>query len=236
MFRDIARVLETVQQGFYGRGVLVVGDLILDRHLWGRVDRISPEAPVPVVRLDHTTHATGGAANVAANLSALGCKVSVAGVLGADAEGVQLEELLRQHGIDGEAVIKVVDRPTICKSRILGGQQQVLRFDVEKVCELGPEVRRDLVNRLENRLAEYSAIVISDYGKGLLDDHLCRKIIRMAQDRSLPFWPIPRAYSTRSIQAATCCLRTGWNLLRRPSRTLPTWSCCWKRASRCAPT
>ena len=136
MFKDLQKVHETVERGFHGRRVLVIGDLLLDRYLWGAVERISPEAPVPVVRVDHKTHAAGGAANVAANLSALGCEVSVAGVIGADEDGRQLLELLQTAGIETTAVLSALDRPTICKTRILGGQQQMLRIDVEKTGEL----------------------------------------------------------------------------------------------------
>src|SRR5580704_9259309 len=98
------RTVEIVERGFHGQRVLVIGDLMLDRYLWGMVEKVSPEAPVPVVRLDHKSHTAGGAANVAANLRSLGCRVSVVGVVGDDEDGVQLLELLQSSGIDTSSI------------------------------------------------------------------------------------------------------------------------------------
>jgi len=192
MFRDLQEVLETVERGFHGRRVLVIGDLMLDRSLWGVVERISPEAPVPVVRLDHRTHALGGAANVAANLSSLGCRVALAGVVGADEDGRQLLELLQTSGIETRAILSTPDRPTICKTRILGGQQQMLRFDVEKPGKLSPELKRLLLAGIEAQIPDSAAIILSDYGKGLLDDFVCQVIIRRAQELSIPTFVDPK--------------------------------------------
>src|SRR5229473_4657304 len=114
MFSDPQRIVQAVEQGFQHRRVLVIGDLMLDRYIWGVVERISPEGPVPVVRLDHKTHVAGGAANVAANLGGLGCTVSVMGVVGADEDGRQLLELMQACGIDTTAVFSVPGRPTVC--------------------------------------------------------------------------------------------------------------------------
>jgi len=186
MFKDFHKVHETVEAGFHRPRVLVVGDLMLDRYLWGAVERISPEAPVPVVRLDHQTSVVGGAANVAANLSALGCKVSAAGILGTDEDGHQLLELLHAAGIETTAVLSTPDRPTTCKTRILGGRQQMLRFDVEKSGEPGSELKDLLLSRIEMLISGCSAIVLSDYGKGLLSDAVCQAIIRRGRELEIP--------------------------------------------------
>ena len=195
MFDDTGRVLEIVQGAFRRRRVLVVGDLILDRYLWGRVDRISPEAPVPVVRLDHETQAAGGAANVAANLSALGCETSVSGVLGADENGRQLMEILDGLGIDTTATLSVPGSPTICKTRILGGQQQMLRFDVEKVGELTADLKATLLAGIETQISHLSMIILSDYGKGLLGESVCQSIIGRARDLAVPVLVDPKGLS-----------------------------------------
>lgn len=192
MFRDFQKVFETVERGFHGRRVLVVGDLLLDRYLWGAVERISPEAPVPVVRVDHKTQAAGGAANVAANLSALGCVVSAAGVIGADEDGRQLLELLRNAGIETAAILSLLDRPTICKTRILGGQQQMLRLDVERAGEISHELKTLLLSKIEAQIPGSSAIVLSDYGKGLLDDSFCQIMIRRGRELSIPIFVDPK--------------------------------------------
>ncbi len=192
MFKDLQKVHEIVERGFHGRRALVIGDLLLDRYLWGAVERISPEAPVPVVRVDHKTYAAGGAANVAANLSALGCGVSVAGVVGADEDGRQLLELLQTSGIETTAVLSVLDRPTICKTRILGGRQQMLRLDVEKSGEFSLELKSLLLSGIEAKIPGCSAIILSDYGKGLLDDSVCQAIIRRARELSIPTFVDPK--------------------------------------------
>lgn len=192
MFKDPVNIFETVRSGFHGRSLLVVGDLMLDRYLWGGVERVSPEAPVPVIRLDHKTHAVGGAANVAANLSALGCRVAVAGVVGMDEDGCQLLELLESLGVDISAVLLTADRPTTCKTRILGGRQQMLRFDVEQADELSPELKRRLLTRIEAQIPDSAAVILSDYGKGLLDDSVCRALISRARALSIPTFVDPK--------------------------------------------
>jgi D-beta-D-heptose 7-phosphate kinase / D-beta-D-heptose 1-phosphate adenosyltransferase len=192
MFSNLPKVLETVQTGFRGRKVLVAGDLMLDRYFWGLVERVSPEAPVPVVRLDHKTHAAGGAANVAANLAALGCSVSVVGVIGADEDGRQLLDVLQTSGIETTAVVATPGRPTICKTRILGGRQQMLRLDVEKTGELSCELEEFVLSRIEALIPACSAIVLSDYGKGLLSDRICQAIIRRARGLSIPTFVDPK--------------------------------------------
>ncbi len=192
MFKDLQQILETVERGFNTRRVLVVGDLMLDRYLWGAVERISPEAPVPVVRLDHKTHVAGGAANVAANLRALGCAVSLAGAVGADEDGRQLLELLQSSGIETIGIVAMPDRPTICKTRILGGRQQMLRVDVEKAGEVSLELQNLLLAGIEAQISSCSAIILSDYGKGLLSDSVCQAIIRRGHQLSIPTFVDPK--------------------------------------------
>lgn len=192
MFRDLRVVAETVERGFRSCRVLVVGDLMLDRYLWGAVDRISPEAPVPVIRLDHETQIAGGAANVAANLRGLGCEVSVAGVVGEDESGRQLLELMRTAGIETAAVLSIADRPTICKTRILGGRQQMLRVDVEKSGTFSDELGKRLLSAIESQMTDCSAILLSDYGKGVLSESVCQAILRRARELSVPTFVDPK--------------------------------------------
>lgn len=192
MFRDLQKVVEAVERNFRSRRVLVVGDLMLDRYIWGAVERISPEAPVPVVRLDHESQVAGGAANVAANLRGLGCEVSVAGVVGTDENGRQLLELLETLGIAATAVLSTSDRPTICKTRILGGRQQVLRVDVEKAGEFSATLEEQLLSAIEAEIENCSAIVLSDYGKGVLSASLCQAVIRRGHERSIPILVDPK--------------------------------------------
>jgi len=192
MFEDFRKLREAVESGFYRHRVLVIGDLMLDRYLWGHVERISPEAPVPVVRVDHKTHASGGAANVAANLTALGCEVSVVGSVGADEEGRQLLELLASSGVETAAVLPTPERPTVSKTRILGGRQQMLRLDVENTGELSSERKQLLLSRIEEQIPGSAAMILSDYAKGLLDDSACQTAIRRARSLSIPVFVDPK--------------------------------------------
>lgn len=192
MFKDFKRIVETVERGFYHRRVLVVGDLILDRYFWGVVERISPEAPVPVVRLNHKTHAAGGAANVATNLNSLGCTVTVAGIVGADEDGHLLLDFMRNAGIETTAVLSMPDRPTTCKTRVLDARQQMIRFDVEEIVELSFELRQRLICEVEKQIPGCSAIILSDYGKGLLSGSVCQAIIEHAQKLSIPTFVDPK--------------------------------------------
>src|SRR5262249_30260997 len=133
-----------------------------------------------------------GAANVAANLRGLGCEVSVAGVIGADEDGRQLLELLQASGIETTAVLSATDRPTICKTRILGGRQQILRLDTERTGELGSEMAAQLLSAIETQISNCSAIILSDYGKGLLSDSVCQAIIRRGHELSIPTFVDPK--------------------------------------------
>jgi D-beta-D-heptose 7-phosphate kinase/D-beta-D-heptose 1-phosphate adenosyltransferase len=186
------RTVEIVERGFHGQRVLVIGDLMLDRYLWGMVEKVSPEAPVPVVRLDHKSHTAGGAANVAANLNSLGCRVSVVGVVGDDEDGVQLLELLQSSGIDTSSISLLKDRPTVCKTRILGGRQQMLRLDVEKGGELSAEVNRNILLGFEAQVLGCAAIILSDYAKGVLSDTVCQAIIRRGAELRIPIFVDPK--------------------------------------------
>ncbi len=186
------RLIETIERGFQSQRVLVIGDLMLDRYLWGMVEKVSPEAPVPVVRLDHKSHTAGGAANVAANLSSLGCRVSVIGVIGADEDGRQLVELLQSSHIDTSTIFSTSDRPTICKTRILGGRQQMLRLDVEKSGELSIELDMLILSGFEAQVSGCAAIILSDYGKGVLSDAVCQAIIRRGRELRIPIFVDPK--------------------------------------------
>src|SRR6266849_692754 len=186
------RLIETIERGFQSQRVLVIGDLMLDRYLWGMVEKVSPEAPVPVVRLDHKSHTAGGAANVAANLSSLGCRVSVIGVIGADEDGRQLVELLQSSHIDTSTIFSTSDRPTICKTRILGGRQQMLRLDVEKSGELSIELDMLILSGFEAQVSGCAAIILSDYGKGVLSDAVCQAIIRRGRELRMPIFVDPK--------------------------------------------
>ncbi len=152
--------------------VLVIGDVMMDQFIWGRVDRISPEAPVPVVDVDHETFMLGGAANVLRNIVTLGGACDLIGVVGEDDMGRRIVDQLRELGADGEAIIADPSRQTTMKTRVVAHSQQVVRFDREKREPIGPEVAGRVLEYVRHNLDRWDAVIISDYGKGVISPHL----------------------------------------------------------------
>lgn len=202
MIRDLHRVLDLVEFGFQRHRVLVVGDLMLDQYLWGDVSRISPEAPVPVLRSARRTHVAGGAANVAMNLVGLGARVSLAGFLGSDESAETLRGLLMTAGIATDALC-VWKRPTISKTRIMAGRQQLMRLDVET-----PELPYDeeidaLLRCLTSEIASADSIILSDYAKGALPEKICQHVITQARKRNIPVLVDPKGNDFSKYRHAT---------------------------------
>lgn len=165
----------------------VIGDVMLDRYVSGDVSRISPEAPVPVNRVESERSVLGGAANTAANLAALGCRVSMAGVRGGDENGEILRRLFQESGIDDSGVFVRQGYSTITKMRILGARQQMLRLDFEQIEDLDEAEVRAVMEWLEARhAAGLDCIVLSDYGKGCITPALSQAVIRKGH-----LWKIP---------------------------------------------
>ena len=150
-----------------GRRVVVIGDVMIDEWIWGRVSRISPEAPVPVVAVHDHSFTLGGSGNVANNLRALGAAVSFVGVVGADAEGERVRELFAEIGCDVGGIRSVDDRPTTRKTRVVAHNQQVVRADWESTAPLAPADRAAVVAAVRHAVAGADAVVLSDYAKGL---------------------------------------------------------------------
>lgn len=181
-----ANALRQYIQRFPQASVLVVGDLILDHYVMGRVNRISPEAPVPVVHVESESLRLGGAANVFNNVLALGGKADLCGVIGADESGrLLLKELGQKRSGRGGVVIDH-DRPTTRKSRIIAHNQQIVRYDIEGRAELKAPLQRRLLRYVESRLRELSCIVVSDYAKGVVTATLMSEITRLAALRKIP--------------------------------------------------
>ena len=159
-----------------GRKVVVIGDLMLDEYLFGEVNRISPEAPVPVVRVVREHAVLGGAANVAANLKAIGAEPLLIGTLQNDRAGLQLLGLLAAQGIDTLGIVRDTSRPTIIKTRVIGQQQQMLRIDREEPGAPQAAVHEDLKQSLARALTGASALIVSDYAKGTIEEGLLNTI------------------------------------------------------------
>ncbi len=166
--------------------ILVVGDLMLDRYVWGSVDRISPEAPIPVLKVTEQEDRPGGAFRVAAALAALDAKVECAGVIGDDADGAGLLRLLDEFGVDARAVLRLPGRPTTVKTRMVARVQQLFRVDREDASPISPQASEWLLRRVESALRRVDAVLVPDYGKGVLTPPLLHAIIRSARAAGKP--------------------------------------------------
>jgi D-beta-D-heptose 7-phosphate kinase/D-beta-D-heptose 1-phosphate adenosyltransferase len=173
--------LRKISTKFTGKKILIIGDLILDEFLWGEVSRISPEAPVPVVWVRSESFMPGGAANVANNIRALGGQAYLSGVIGTDERGRILKELLMTKGLDVEGVITDTERPTILKTRVIAHHQQVVRIDKEKKESLSPEPINRIVSYVKKIIKDIDAIIIEDYGKGVITPRLLREVLKLAK-------------------------------------------------------
>ena len=171
---------DAILDRFSNARILVVGDLILDQYIWGKVSRISPEAPIPVVEVVREDFTLGGASNVAQNVRSLGAEVEVCGIVGEDTYGQMLLDTMEEKQIDLHAVVQDPGRPTTLKTRIVAHKQQVVRVDREETMDPGPTIVEQLRSRIEERLPHVDAVILEDYGKGVIQDGLLKQIVPMA--------------------------------------------------------
>ncbi|BBG66519.1 ADP-heptose synthase /D-glycero-beta-D-manno-heptose 7-phosphate kinase [Hydrogenimonas sp.] len=183
--------------------VLVIGDLMIDHYLWGKTERISPEAPVPVIDVQNESEVLGGAGNVVNNLVALGADVSVASVIGMDENGKRLAKMLEELGVGSDTLVLERGRRTTRKSRVIASHQQVIRFDSESRQEIGKESEEKILSLVRSRLPETDIILLSDYGKGVLSDSLTRRIIGMARDGGVKVLVDPKGRDYSKYEGAT---------------------------------
>jgi len=195
--------LQEIIAAFPMQTLLIVGDVMLDEYIWGDVRRISPEAPVPIVEIRRRSYVPGGAANVAANAVALGARILLGGVVGADPSAEQLRTVLQQQcvGIDGMFVD--ASRPTTVKSRIVAHNQHVVRLDTEACDALSVQLETSLLSWIDLQLATVNAVVISDYAKGVLSFGLTQRLIAMAHSIGCPVIADPKTNNFSKYQGAT---------------------------------
>lgn len=182
---------------------LVIGDLMLDEYLWGKTERISPEAPVQIVDIEREDLRLGGAGNVINNLATLGCQVEVVGVVGEDLDGRQLAERLRAQGIVTDGLIFEAQRTTTRKTRILASHQQMLRIDREVRAPIAAASEERLLASVHERIGRCDVILISDYLKGVLTDRVTAEIIRLGRERLIPVVVDPKGTDYRKYRGAT---------------------------------
>ena len=196
---ELTRIIESIDSP----RILIVGDLILDKYVTGDVERISPEAPIPVLAARETEKRLGGAGNVAANLRAMDAEVSVCGVVGEDGEGRELCSLFEKIGVDVTGVLKVEDRPTTEKTRLLGQGAQMLRVDFEDVRDVDGATARRLTEAVEALLPGVGAVVLSDYGKGVLSEAVLSAVIQASRAKGVPVLVDPKGTDYARYRGAT---------------------------------
>ncbi|HUL44738.1 MAG TPA: D-glycero-beta-D-manno-heptose-7-phosphate kinase [Bacteroidota bacterium] len=175
-----------------GKRIAVIGDLMLDRYIWGSVSRISPEAPVPVIDMETEQARLGGAANVARNIKSLGGEPLLVGVIGADTSGKQLYDIIRETGFSPEGVIVDPSRPTTVKTRVIAHSQHVVRLDREQRTEVSAAIQRKIIDVLRMQLSHLSGIIIEDYNKGVVVKNLIHDIIGLANEGGKPVTVDPK--------------------------------------------
>jgi D-beta-D-heptose 7-phosphate kinase/D-beta-D-heptose 1-phosphate adenosyltransferase len=202
MIQNLHQIIQLIEGDWHKARILVVGDIMLDRYIWGDVERISPEAPVPIVRAVHRDERPGGAANVAMNVAGLGAKVTLFGFCGDDADGIAVEKCLRNMGV--EAVLTHVStHPTTTKLRIAGGRQQMLRLDTEVTDDYPPDAYEALIESVERAFVTANVLVLSDYAKGVLSERTCQHLIAAARSRGIPVLVDPKQRDFSRYRGAT---------------------------------
>jgi D-beta-D-heptose 7-phosphate kinase / D-beta-D-heptose 1-phosphate adenosyltransferase len=192
-----------VIENFSKAKVLVIGDVMLDRYWWGSVNRISPEAPVPVINLQRTTTMPGGAANVALNVASLGAEVRMLSSVGTDSAGDELVSVLEERGLSTNGVVRVSSKVTSVKTRIIAHNQQVTRVDSEETEGLTSEYTEQIFELARSWVTGTDAVIISDYAKGTLTEELLSQVIQLARDRSKPLLVDPKGKEYRKYAGAS---------------------------------
>ena len=211
--------LRAVLDRFAGRRILVLGDLMLDHYLWGRVERISPEAPVPVVEVHRETSSLGGAGNVASNLAALGAEPVLVGAVGEDARAQQLLDVFAERGVDTRNIARDATRPTTMKTRIVAQHQQVVRADWESRADLAGAALETVLATLARELPRCDALLVSDYGKGVITRATLEQAVGIARARGIPIAVDPKESHIDSYRGASIVTpnqhEAGWVMGRR---------------------
>ena len=197
------RFLE-ILEGFKNTRILVIGDFILDQFVWGSVKRISPEAPVPVVKVDRESYMPGGSLNVANNIRSLAGQVFPCGVVGRDLYGRMLVKAMRQQGIETGGVVYDPTRPTSLKTRVIAHSQQVVRFDREKTEDISQADLHKILKFVRENIRRMDVVILEDYGKGVMQPFLLKEIVHLARKFKKPVLVDPKEKHFVYYQGVTC--------------------------------
>ncbi len=181
---DLRRITEIIS-GFGDARVLILGDIMLDEYMYGSVDRISPEAPVPVVNISSSKILLGGAANVAANICSLGGEALLLGTVGDDEAASKISQLLKGEKISDYLLVSDLTRRTTIKTRIIAHGQQIVRADREDRHEVNPDIEKEIISRFLSVADDIQAVIISDYGKGVINQSLLEKLMSVCLEKNI---------------------------------------------------
>ncbi|MDR1696453.1 MAG: D-glycero-beta-D-manno-heptose-7-phosphate kinase [Endomicrobium sp.] len=195
--------LSKIIDSFKKQTVLVVGDIMIDKFVWGKVSRISPEAPVPVVEITKETETLGGAGNVANNITALGGKAFVIGTIGEDMTAASLMSLLKEKSVNSDYLVCDSRRPTIIKTRIIAANQQVVRVDKEVKGSFTLSTEAKVIGNIEKLIPQSDAVVISDYGKGVVSPKVLNRTIFLAKKHGIPVTVDPKTEHFKKYKKVT---------------------------------
>ena len=186
--------LDKLFDSFNGMNVLIIGDVMVDAYLWGKVERISPEAPVPIVAVQRKENRLGGAANVAINIQSMGAKPILCSVIGSDSNARLFIELMQQLEMTSDGLIQSPDRPTTVKTRIIGNNHQMLRVDEERTAEINISERKQLSQRIQHFLdqGKIDVIIFEDYDKGVINKSLIDQVVKWAKANKTPVTVDPK--------------------------------------------
>ena len=182
---------DQISSSFSQQSILVIGDVMLDKFMWGNASRISPEAPVPIISVNKISHSPGGAANVALNLSKLSANVQILGIVGDDNEGAILEDTLLKNGVKTQFITDA-KISTTTKTRIIAHGQQVVRTDYEDIRDVNSDQIKIIKDILDKIISEIDAIIIQDYNKGLLVKDSIKTILDISSERNIPVYVDPK--------------------------------------------
>lgn len=195
--------LKAIVEKFKDKKILVIGDLMLDEHIWSKVGRISPEAPVPVAEVTKITHVPGGCGNVAANIAAMGGTPILVGLIGKDSSGEKLKSALKKANISTKYILQTAERPTILKSRVIAASQHVVRVDREKKEHISQNLYKRILLSIKKIVPRVDGIILSDYKKGILTPKVCREIISQAIKYKVPVSVDPKGKDYSRYKSVT---------------------------------
>ncbi|CAK7192840.1 Bifunctional protein HldE [Commensalibacter sp. Nvir] len=199
--------------------ILCIGDIMLDRYIYAQVQRISPEAPVPILKLTHTKEMVGGAGNVTNNILSLGGKVIIVGLVGEDSNAEKIKTLMEKQRISTHHLISSSQRPTICKSRFIAASQQVIRADEENLIALNQQEIKKILVHIDQTISLANAVIVSDYNKGMCHPTVIHYIIKKAKELDIPVFVDPKSKDFSLYKYATCItpnLKEAMAVIQRP--------------------